>query len=76
VYISVGNESGGLSNMFHHVQGVRMTKGDEEKFRAEPIDFTASLTVREGENLLSVGVIDQLTNAAGFARAQILAKEP
>jgi VWFA-related protein len=76
VYISVGNESGGLSSMFHHVQGVRLAKGDEEKFRAVPIVFTASLTVREGENLLSVGVIDQLTNAAGFARAQILAKEP
>jgi hypothetical protein len=76
VYISVGNETGGLSNMFHHVQGVRMAKGDEGKFRAGPIVFTASLTVRAGENLLSVGVIDQLTNAAGFARAQILAKEP
>jgi VWFA-related protein len=76
VYISVGNESGALSDMFRHVQGVRMAKGDEGAFRAEPIVFTASLTVRGGENLLSVGVIDQMTNAAGFARAEILAKEP
>ena len=76
VYISVGNESGALSDMFRHVQGVRMAKGDERAFRAEPIVFTAPLTVRGGENLLSVGVIDQMTNTAGFARAEILAKEP
>lgn len=76
VYISVGNESGALSDMFRHVQGVRMAKGDEGAFRAEPIVFTASLTVRGGENLLSVGVIDQMTNVAGFARAVVVAKEP
>jgi len=76
VYISVGNESGALSDMFRHVQSVRMAKGDEAAFRAEPIVFTASLTVRGGENLLSVGVMDQVTNAAGFARAEIVAKEP
>jgi VWFA-related protein len=76
VYISVGNETGGLSDMFRRVQGVRIGKGDEAAFRAKPIVFTASLTVRAGKNLLSVGVLDQVTNAAGFARAEILAKEP
>ncbi|HEX3068767.1 MAG TPA: VWA domain-containing protein [Thermoanaerobaculia bacterium] len=76
VFISVGNESGALSDMFRHVQGVRMPKVDEAAFRATPIVFTASLTVRGGENLLSVGVMDQVTNTAGFARAEIVAKEP
>ncbi len=76
VFISVGNESGALSDMFRHVQGVRMAKSDEAAFRATPVVFTASLTVRGGENLLSVGVMDQVTNTAGFARAEIVAKEP
>jgi hypothetical protein len=76
VYISVGNESGALSDMFHHAQGVRMAKGEEAAFRVKPIVFTASLTVRGGENLLSLGVMDRVTNEAGFARTEIVAKEP
>ncbi|HET7434303.1 MAG TPA: VWA domain-containing protein [Thermoanaerobaculia bacterium] len=74
VYVSVGNDSGALSGIQRRMQPVRMAKGEEKTFRAEPVLFTATLTMREGENRLSVAVRDQVSNEIGFARATIVAK--
>ena len=51
-----------------------MKPADEAEFRKEPIVWTATLTVAPGENLLSIGVLDQVSNTTGFARTNIVAE--
>ena len=73
VFVAVGNPQGALSTTFRQPNGIRIKASEEKEFRAEPIVFTATLTLREGENLLSVGLVDQVSNEAGFARATVMA---
>jgi VWFA-related protein len=74
VYVAVGNAQGALSTTFRQPNPVRIPAAGEKEFRAAPLVFTAALTVRPGENLLSVGVVDQVSKTEGFARKTIVAK--
>lgn len=72
--VAVGNPQGGLSSVFRQPQSITIKKEEERGFRATPIKYTATLTLRPGENLLSVGILDQVGRTAGFARATIMAQ--
>lgn len=72
--LAVGNPQGGLSNVVRQPQSIAIKKEEERGFRATPIEYPATLTVRPGENLLSVGILDQVGRTAGFARATIMAQ--
>jgi len=74
VFVAVGNAQGQLSTTFRQPNGIEILPAEEQGFRQTPITFTATMTLREGENLLSVGMVDQLSNVMGFARATITAK--
>lgn len=73
VFISVGTPQGALSTTFRQPNEVRIKSADLNGFRERPLVFTATLTVREGENLISVGILDHLGQQAGFARATVMA---
>lgn len=72
--LAVGNPQGGLSNVVRQPQSITIKKEEERGFRATPIEYPATLTLRPGENLLSVGILDQVGRTAGFARATIMAQ--
>jgi VWFA-related protein len=72
VFVAVGNDQGALSTTFRQPNAIRIQAAEERGFRSTPLIFTASLTLREGTNLLSVGVVDQVSNAMGFARATVV----
>ena len=74
VFVAVGNPQGMLSTTFKQPNSIRIKAAEEAGFRNEPLVFTATLTLKEGENLLSVGVLDQVSNAVGFARGTVVAK--
>jgi len=74
VYIVVGNETGALSDVSRRPQPVTVEKAGEAELRKEPFRFTMDLTVRPGENWLSIGVLDQVASTTGLARATIVAK--
>jgi len=74
VYIAVGNENGALSDVARRPQPVDVEKAGEAELRKEPFRFTMNLTVRPGENWLSIGVVDQVASTTGLARATIIAK--
>ena len=74
VYVAVGNTQGALSTTFRKPNAVRIPAAEEKQFRAAPLVFTATLTIRPGENLLSVGVVDEVSKTAGFARKTVVAK--
>lgn len=74
VFVAVGNAQGALSTTFKQPNAIRIKAAEEPGFRREPLVFTATLTVKEGENLLSVGVVDQVSNAVGFARGRVVGR--
>lgn len=74
VYIAVGSPKGALSTVSRSPQPVGMKRAEEAAFRKEPIVFSAVLTVAPGENFLSIGVVDQVSNTTGFARTKIVAQ--
>jgi VWFA-related protein len=74
VFIAVGSPQGALSTVSRSPQPVAMKPAAEAEFRKDPIVWTATLTVAPGENFLSIGILDQVSNATGFARTAIVAE--
>jgi hypothetical protein len=74
VYVAVGTMQGALSTVFRQPQIVRILPSEENAFRSEPLSFGGTLTLRPGENIVSVGVVDQLSGDKGFARATVVAR--
>src|SRR4029079_18484379 len=75
VYIAVGNESGALTDVVRRPQPVTVEKSGEAELRREPFRFTLNLTVRPGENWLSIGVVDQVASTTGLGRGAIVGGE-
>ena len=73
VYLVVGNAQGALSTTFRQVNGIEITPAEEAVFRRTPLTFGANLTIREGENFISVGLVDQAAGTMGFARTTVVA---
>jgi hypothetical protein len=73
VYLVVGNAQGALSANFRQANGIEITPSEEANFRRTPLTFGANLTIREGENLISVGLVDQTSGTMGFARTTVTA---
>ncbi len=73
VYVAVGSPFGALSTTFRSPQPVTTTRAEEAAFRREPLVFGANLSLRPGENLVSVGVVDHVGRTSGFARTTVTA---
>jgi VWFA-related protein len=73
VYLVVGNAQGAVSATFRQANGIEITPTEEAGFRRTPLTFGANLTIREGENLISVGLVDQAGGTMGFARTTVTA---
>ena len=74
VYVAVGTAQGALSSVFRQPDTIRITPSEEAAFRRAPLTFGATLTVRPGENILSIGVVDHMSGATAFARTTIVAR--
>lgn len=72
LYVSVGTDTGAMSSPFRQPEAFSIRKGEEKEFRARPIPFRTTLTLSPGRNFVSVGVLDNITNTAGFARAVVV----
>jgi VWFA-related protein len=74
VFVAVGDADGRMSSVTKHAQPISIPSVAEKGVRAHPLIFNAVLLVRPGKGTVSVGVIDEISNTAGFARANIVAK--
>jgi len=72
--VAVGNSLGGVSTIFKQPQSISIERAEEAGFRQTPITYTAALKVSHGENIISVGILDQIGRTAGFARMTIVAE--
>ena len=74
VYIAAGTKDGGLSPVSKREQVIRLPPATIAALQAKPLLFHAEILVGKGENILSVGVVDRLSNAAGYARVPVVAR--
>ncbi|HVR40710.1 MAG TPA: VWA domain-containing protein, partial [Thermoanaerobaculia bacterium] len=74
VYIAVGDTHGAMSQVSKHVQPIRITSASATEMMKKPLVYTSEVMVRPGELTMSVAVVDQVTNSAGFARTKVVAR--
>jgi hypothetical protein len=63
-----------MSKVTRTARKIEMPPAAESQFRAKPMTYTLMLSVRPGENIVSIGVEDQISNETGFARADVTAR--
>jgi hypothetical protein len=71
VFVAVGDDDGSMSNVTRIVKEVRIPAAREAELRRRPLILTFDLSMNGGTHMLSVGVVDQLSNTSGYARAQV-----
>ena len=73
VYVAVGTAQGALSSVFRQPDSIRIPAAEEAAFRRTPLAFGATLTVRPGNNILSIAVVDHTSGTTAFTRTAIVA---
>ena len=74
LYFVVGAGDGITSEVMRRPRELRIPATAEPLVRAKPMTFTTAVRVNRGESTLSVGVIDQVSGATGYARTKIVAQ--
>ena len=72
VFVAVGDNDGAMSDVTRIVREVRVPAAKEADLRKEPLLFTVDLAMNRGTHMLSVGVVDQLSNTSGYARTSVV----
>jgi VWFA-related protein len=74
LYIVVGTKEGAMSKVTKVARKIEVPAAGEADFRSKPMKYTLALSVRPGDNIISVGVADQVSNINGFDRVDVAAK--
>ena len=74
LYFTVGSVAGGPSEVMRRPETLKIPATAEAAVRAKPMTFTTTIRVKQGESMLSVGVIDQTSTTTGFARFKLVAQ--
>ncbi len=74
LYFVVGTGDGAISSVMRRPEALKIPPAAEGTVRAKPMTFTTAIRVNAGESTLSVAIIDELSGATGFARANIVAR--
>jgi VWFA-related protein len=72
VYIAAGGKDGSVSQVNRIPQQISIAPSDEAQFRRGVMFYKTTLLLRQGEQIVSVGVNDDISNAAGFARTSLV----
>jgi len=71
VYISTGDDKGRASAINRQVKDIRVPADKLEAMKDKTIGFSVDVVMKPGRNQISVGVMDQRTQATGFAKTTI-----
>lgn len=76
IYIAAGTPTGALSPVSKRSEALRVPPDTYKAMVAQqyPLVLHSQILIGKGENILSVGVVDQLTNTSGFARTKVYAE--
>ncbi len=75
VYCVVANKEGDMSDVARQSHQIRLTRAEKPKAAGKFYTYSLDLLMEPGLNRISIGVIDSVSNATGFARDQVLAKD-
>jgi VWFA-related protein len=75
VYVVVANSDNDLSDVARKSHQLRVPAADFKNLSGKFYTYSLELLMEKGLNKISVGVVDQVSNTAGFAREQIIAKD-
>jgi hypothetical protein len=76
IYIAAGTPFGAFSPVSKRPEVFRVPAQTQKAMVAQnyPLVLHAQVMVGKGENVISVGVVDQISSTAGFARATVMAQ--
>jgi hypothetical protein len=74
LYIVAGMKGGATSKVSKTERKIEIPVEAESEFRSRPIVFTLTLTVKPGDNMISVAVADGISDATGFDRVGVSAQ--
>lgn len=74
LYFMLRMKDGTMSEVAKRTQAVRIPAASAKAALQQPILYAFDLSIPEGEQTLSIAVVDQIASVAGFARASIVAR--
>ena len=76
IYIAAGTPLGALSPVSKRTEALRVPAETYNAMVAQkyPLVLHSQVLIGRGENVLSVGVVDQISSTSGFARAKVTAQ--
>ncbi|HEX9162262.1 MAG TPA: VWA domain-containing protein [Thermoanaerobaculia bacterium] len=75
VYVVVANKDGDMSDVSRKSHQLHVPAADKEKTRGKYYSYSVELLMEKGPNKISIGVVDNISNVAGFAREQVIAQD-
>jgi VWFA-related protein len=75
VYVCVADKNGDMSDVARKQHQLQLSTIDMARIKGKYYSYTLELVMEKGLNKISVGVVDQISNLAGFAREQIIAQD-
>ncbi|HWW61398.1 MAG TPA: hypothetical protein VN181_08530, partial [Thermoanaerobaculia bacterium] len=74
LYFMLRMKDGTMSEVAKRMQSVRIPAASAKAALQQPIIYAFDMSIPEGEQTLSIAVVDQLASTTGFARASIVAR--
>lgn len=75
VYVVVADKNNDMSDIARRQHQIHLTADEMKRIAGRYYSYTLDLLVEKGLNRISVGVVDQVSNTAGFALEQIIARD-
>ena len=74
LYLIVGTKEGAMSKVSRTPRKIEIPTDAESELRGKPITLKLALNVKPGDNIVSIGIVDQVSAASGFARVDVAAR--
>ena len=75
IYVVVANKDGDMSDVARKSHQIHVPNADMKTISGKFYTYTLELLTEPGLNKISIGVVDQISNVAGFSREQIIARD-
>jgi hypothetical protein len=75
IYVVVANSEGDMSDVSRKQHQITVKNEEVANAKGKYYTYSVTLLMEPGLNKISVGVVDDVSNATGFAKDQVIAKD-
>ncbi|HMC23590.1 MAG TPA: VWA domain-containing protein [Thermoanaerobaculia bacterium] len=75
VYVAVANKEGDMSDVARQTHQIRVPNTDYGTIKGKHYTYALDLLMEPGQNKISVGVVDDVSNTTGFDRVPVIAAD-